>query len=158
MRVSICLSQKESAWTLKYLLNFFLFFLLFFNFSNRCVWTDNQSWKKTITSVFIKLENWSSFWWCWKNQRSKIFLDSAWSLWFRYWTWFELNIIVFLSSFAMNLINKNSVLLYGKSLSFLGIFNKVKFFSLIAKMDFFLLKIFLFWGFDKIFFVIINEL
>ena len=157
MRVSICLSQEKSARTLKYLLDLFLLFLFLFLLTYWSVWTDNQSRKETISFIFIKSENWSSFWWSWENQRAKIFFYSTRSLRFSYWTRFKFNIIVFFSSFAMKLINKNSILLNGKSLCSLSVF-KVKFFSFITKMSLFLLEIFLSLRFDKIFFIIINEL
>jgi len=57
----------------------------------------------------------------------------------------------------VKLIDKNSILLNGKSLSSFSIL-KVKFFSFISKMSFFLLEVLFFWRFDKILFIVINEL
>lgn len=157
MRISICLSQKKSARTLKYLLDLLFLFLFLFFLTYWSIWTDNQPRKETISLVFIKSKNWSPFWWSWENQWAKILFNSTRSLRFSYWTRFKFNIIIFLSSFAMKLINKNSILLDCKSLCSFSIF-EVKFFSFITKMSFFLLEVFLSLRFDKIFFIVINEL
>jgi len=156
-RASICFSQEKSTRTLKYLFDFFFLFLLLLYLTYWSIRADNQSRKETVSFVFVKSENRPPFWWSRKNQRAEILFNSTWSLWFCDWTWFELNIIVFFSRFAVKLIDKNSILLNGKSLSSFSIL-KVKFFSFISKMSFFLLEVLFFWRFDKILFIVINEL